>query len=130
MSTDLKGMKELRKSLKQFPQNIQRNVVNGAVRAGGKPLILRARELVPVDTFALEKSIKIKKMRSKKGSTVTHYAVYTKLYYAHIIEFGSSKAPAYPFMRPALEQEADKSIVFFKDYMQKRIQKEIAKAKK
>lgn len=130
MSEDVEGMRELRKALRQFPRNIQKNVVNGAVRAGGKPIILRAKELAPVDTAGLKKSIKIKKMRTSRDSTLTHYAVYAKSYYAHFIEFGTSKAPAYPFMRPAVEQEAEKSIVFFKEYMQKRIPKEVLKAKK
>jgi len=136
-----RGVKELQKSLKQFPKNIQKNVMTGAVRAGAKPIVKRARELVPVEHGDLKKSIRIKKRRIPKGSTMLKFSIHAggnirvngeslRPYYAHMIEFGTSQMSAQPFMRPALEQEAGNAIKYVREYIEKRIPKEIAKARR
>jgi len=147
---EAKGLKELRKALKQFPKNIQKNVMVGAVRAGTKPIVKRAKELVPIDEGDVKKSIRAKKHRvSKSTPHIIKFSVHAggnikkngetlRPFYAAFIEFGYMKPKgdgfthvmARPFMRPALEQEANNSIVFVRDYMQKRIAKEIQKAAK
>ncbi|HIP50457.1 MAG TPA: hypothetical protein EYG94_00085 [Campylobacterales bacterium] len=147
---EAKGLKELTKALKQFPKNIQKNVMLGAVRAGTKPIIKRAKELVPVEEGDLKKSIRAKKRRVPKSTPyVIKFSVHAggnmkkagqklRPFYGSFIEFGYMKPTkegfkhmtARPFMRPAMEQEASNSIVFVRDYIQKRIPKEIEKAKK
>ncbi len=136
-----RGVKELQKSLKQFPKNIQKNVMTGAVRAGAKPIVKLSRELVPVEHGDLKKSIRIKKRRIPKGSTMLKFSIHAggnirvngeslRPYYAHMIEFGTSQMSAQPFMRPALEQEAGNAIKYVREYIEKRIPKEIAKARR
>ena len=48
-------------------------------------------------------------------------------FYAHMVEFGTSKMAARPFLRPAYENSADKSVKAFQQYALKRTEKEIAK---
>jgi len=138
-SSEPKGLKELTKALKKFPDNIQKNVMVGAIRAGAKPIIKRAKELVPVESGLLKKSIRVRKRRVPKGSTEIKFSVHaggevksfgTRAYHAHLIEFGTSKMSPKPFMRPAFEQEGENSISYVKEYMKKRIPKEIDKAKR
>ena len=50
-------------------------------------------------------------------------------FYGHILEFGSSKMAASPFMRPALESKAGEAINDVKKKMQQRIDKEIKRSK-
>ncbi len=139
---------DLLKALKQFPQNIQKNVIKGAVRAGCKPIVQEAKKNVPKETGNLKKSIGVVARRSKDKSKIK-FAVtprrhkklpkipYKELkkkgklggYYAHMIEFGTSTIPAQPFMRPAFENQDNQSIEEVKKYMAKRIDKEILKAK-
>ena len=143
MSND--SLKNLKKALRQFPKNVQKNIANGAIRAGCKPILFKAKSLVPFEQGDLEKSIKIRKRKSKNKNMV-HYSVSAgnfvqtvkgkqKIFYAAYVEWGhtskNGKATmAYPFMRPAYEMEAHKCIDATKAYYLKRIDKEIAKLKK
>lgn len=139
------SLANLKKALKQFPKNVQKNIATGAIRAGCKPILVRAKQLAPYGQGDLEKSIQIRKRKSK-DKNIVHYSVTAgnfvdtlegkrKIIYASSIEWGYTKpngtaVMAYPFMRPAMESEAHKSIDFVKVYYAKRIKKEIAKARK
>ena len=143
MSND--SLKNLKKALRQFPKNVQKNIANGAIRAGCKPILDKAKSLVPFEQGDLEKSIQIKKRKSRNKNMV-HYSVSAgnfvqtvkgkqKIFYAAYVEWGhtskNGKATmAYPFMRPAYEMEAHKCIDATKAYYAKRIDKEIEKIKK
>lgn len=160
--SEVKGLDELLASLKQLPQNIQKNVVRGAIRAGAASLVKEAKANVPVDTGNLKKSIGIVAVKSKKPqyiqfkvTTRKGYGLKNDGWYAHMVEFGtlgkrdeplssethrSLKAkemaekgfgsPAQPFMRPAYENKGEEAIDVAKEYMSKRIDKEIQKVKK
>jgi len=148
MSNTAQGLDQTLKALRQFPQNIQKNVMVGAIRAGCKPIVQEAKNLVPVKSGFLKKSIKIRKRRTARETPYKlHFTVsagnYVKGFgakasHAHLVEFGFVQAdskggkhvPAHPFMRPALEREATHSIDFVRDYIAKRIPKEIEKARR
>lgn len=125
---------QLLQALKQFPINIQNNVLTGAVRAGCKPIVDEAKANVPKDTRNLEKSIGTVK-RKTKDKSIARFSVTPRRggkhdgFYAHMIEFGTSKMPAAPFMRPAFENQSDQSIKAAKEYIAKRIDKEVEKAR-
>ena len=127
---DVNGLDEVLKKLKKLPEKVQKRVLVGAVRAGAKPIIKEAKRLVPVRTGTLKKSIGVVKRRSK-DKNIIHYTVAPRKkkggWYAHYVEFGTSKMSAKPFMRPAYEKEGENSIKFVREYMKKRVDKEIAK---
>ena len=56
----------------------------------------RAREMAPVDTGNLRASIRVE----RDGN---NHAVVTDVSYAPFLEFGTSRAPAQPFLGPAAE---------------------------
>lgn len=145
ISGDISG-NELLKALQQFPKNIQKNVMIGAIRASANVVRDRARELVVKDTGNLKKSI-VSIQRSNrlafnqfsmmKGNenTITFSVTPSKGgknsgWYAHFIEFGTSKQVAQPFLRPAFEQSQDDCLIKAKEYIAKRIPEEVAKAKR
>ena len=125
---------DLLKALKQFPQNIQKNVITGAIRAGCKPILNEAKANIPIDSGNLKKSMGIIKRKSR-DKTKVRFSVTPRRggkydgFYAHMIEFGTSKMTAQPFMRPAYENQDDQSINAAKEYLAKRIDKEVEKAK-
>lgn len=125
----------LLKALKKFPENIQKNVMTGAVRAGAKVISGEAKSNVQIATGNLKKSIGIIKRKSK-DKTKIRFSVTPRRggkndgFYSHMVEFGTSKMAAQPFMRPAFENQSDQSIKATKEYLAKRIDKEIAKAKR
>lgn len=145
--------KNLLKALNKFPVNFQKRVFNGAVRAGAVPIRNEADRLVPFETGNLEKSIKITKRRPLKvdPNLVTFSVSPVKKrfkaqnkkdylagktlgevggWYAHFLEFGTEKMIAQPFLRPAFNLKYKDSIGASKAYIQKRIKKEVARAKR
>ena len=67
----------------------------------------RARVLVPKDTHALEKSIRVVRLKGDPKLNVRVYAGNRKrrkeggAFYAHMVEYGTVKMKAKPFLRPA-----------------------------
>lgn len=122
------------KALGQFPGNIQKNVMVGAIRASANVVRDRAREIVPIDTGTLKKSIRSIQRKAKQGevmfSVTPSKGGKNSGWYAHFIEFGTSKQVAQPFLRPAFEQSQDDCLTKAKEYIAKRIPEEVAKAKR
>lgn len=129
------GFKELEANLKALPLRLARNVVARATYAGAVVVRDAARKNAPVKTGKLRKSIRIKKKRSRRGSTEVIYTVFPKEYYGHIVEKGSGPhiikvktkkalgkygkfglivkhpgAKAKPFLRPAFDDNIPRII--------------------
>lgn len=138
ISADING-NDLIKALRMFPKNIQRNVMVGATRAAANVVRDRARELVPKRTRNLEKSIVSIQRSNKEFSVLNPNTITFSVtpqrgatydgWYAHMVENGTVKQVAQPFLRPAFEQSRDKSLEAAKDYIAKRIPEEVMKAK-
>lgn len=126
--------KKLLQALNELPINIQRNVMNGATRAGAKVVSDEAKRLVPIKYGRLKKSIGIIKRRAKRGETT--FSVSPRRggrndgFYGRFIELGTSKMSAKPFLRPALEKSVNEVLKASKEYIADRLPKEVAKAKK
>ena len=91
-TTTIDGLDEFYRQLQEFPVNIEKNVMRGAIRAGLKPIVDEAKALCPVKSGALQKSIRIKfRNRSQQYGWIRGVitAGNREAFYAHIIEFGS-----------------------------------------
>lgn len=139
-----RGLAELHKALQQLPVEIERKLLQGALRAGLKEMQAAAKANVPVKSGALRDSIKVRVRNKKdrwrlKGSVV---AGNKTAYYAHMVEFGTAAhlikpknrkslffagvmrelvehpgAAPKPFMRPAFDAAAAAAINAFADKM-------------
>ncbi|MBL4730786.1 MAG: HK97 gp10 family phage protein [Sulfurimonas sp.] len=126
------GMEELLKNLETIPDKVQKRILVGAVRAGAKPIATEAKNLVPKDTGNLKKSIGVTKLKVRKKNLVFFQVSprsYGKHdgYYGLFLELGTSKMIAHPFMRPAFEKEGENSIIAVKEYIAKRLDKELSR---
>lgn len=127
--------KDLLKALHKFPENVQKNIMNGAIRSAAAGISKAAKQRAPAgETGLLKKSIGVVKRRSKSKNIVS-FSVTPRLkkehgYIGYFHEFGTSKMAAHPFMRPAFEAEGPNAIGFVRAYMKKRIDKEIEKSKR
>lgn len=145
---------QVQKALEKLPGVLQQKVVIGATRAAAKVIAEEAKENVPVDIGLLKKSIsvaKAKKRDTKDGHIKFYVVPKSKIlisskvtvggkrgklkskvnaYYAHMVEFGTSKMAAHPFLRPAFENSADKSVKAFQEYAINRVEKEVKKLAK
>lgn len=130
MSLQLTGMRELQQALNRLPKELQRTVEASALRAGMAPVRKSARANLgrSKDSGLLQKSLGLTVKKSKNGQltarvgprsgftqTVTRKGR-TKpqkanpVKYAHLIEYGTSRAPAQPFIRPAVESNSGQII--------------------
>lgn len=126
--------KALIKTLNTLPQNIQKNVMVGAVRAGANVVRDEARRLAPIDTGNLRKSLV--SIRRKGDKNTIQFSVTPSRggkydgWYAHFVEFGTSKMAAQPFLRPAIESRQDEVLQTTKEYIATRLPQEVEKAKR
>ena len=153
---EVKGLADLQRALQDLPVKIERNVMRGAVNAGGQVFRKEARANVPVKSGDLRNSIRVSVRVSTKAGRVdgTVKAGDRKAFYAHMVEFGTQRhvikarkggmlniggrlvsqvdhpgARAKPFMRPAFDKAGQASIAAFADYIRKRLPTEVAKLK-
>lgn len=89
---DFSGGKELDAALKQFPMKVQKNILRGAIRAGSRTIVKKAKQLAPRDDGKLRKSIRAKSPKLK-GKLITGglSAGNKDAYYAEWVEFGTKK---------------------------------------
>lgn len=143
--------KAVQDALKKLPATLQQKVVTGATRAAASVIAKEAKKNVPVRTGLLKKSIAVRmvpKRKTEAGHVKFYALTLSKLkfsakatvdgkkaklkatryaFYGHMVEFGTSKMAAHPFMRPAYESSAETSVKAFQEYALKRTEKEIAK---
>jgi len=120
MEVEMRGFKELEKSLLQLETKVAKKVVRQALRAGGKILLKAVKQKVPVDTGELKKNIKVKAGKRKKGQASIFVGTSEKNYsgpyfYASFVEYGHLQGSrniakanrefvaARPYMRPSFD---------------------------
>ena len=118
----VEGLKDLEKSLLKLGAKLGGKTLRSAVSDTLKPIQKTAKELVAQDSGLLKRSIRRRarisrtgrggrtavvgavsagsggKSKNRKGEKVR------RAFYAHMIEFGTKRSVAKPFMRPAYDQ--------------------------
>lgn len=140
-SMEIKGLKELNKELKKLPKDIRTKTLNFAVGKSARMLRDLAIQMVPVDTGNLKSAIvaglapkreRVSQWESKYRVKVKPKGKITVLtrgksrrsnstYYARMVEEGTSKMPARPFMRPAFQLGRGMAVQMFSTNLNKRI---------
>jgi HK97 gp10 family phage protein len=98
------GYQEIDAALAALEPKIQRKVVRGALRAGANRILGAALENIrtnpSIDEGKLLGALKVRAL--PRSRTSIGMAVYTKgAAHANIVEYGSKRMPAEPFLRPA-----------------------------
>lgn len=136
----LTGFKELADALRELGPRVARNGLRAAVSAGAAVVRNEARNLAPVRTGEMKKDIQMKRERDIKGQFSAKYSVYVRSgkksrlagkarnidkdsWYWRLVEFGTSKMTAQPFMRPAFEKQKEAAIEAMREKLDERIQK-------
>lgn len=150
MKVDIKvqGLKELGQQMDKLDKKVRNRIARAATAAGARHIRDTAKAMVPVDTGQLKQNIVVKKFRDRQpdktlygigliskestyGDTKTNRrkgragkSYWTdKAYYGHMVEFGTRKMPAQPFLRPALETQKEQTVAVVK----KRLTEELVK---
>lgn len=119
------GMDKIRSNLEKLARLTNRDVVEDSLLEGAEVIAAEARNLVPVRTGNLRSSIAVvtngKEVNFSDGSLSSgNFEVYIGPlqgrdqphdgFYGHMIEFGTYKMAAQPFMRPAFDSQAGRAI--------------------
>lgn len=110
---EIRGGKELDRLLRELGPRTAARVGDNALRSAGRAIVRLARDRVPVDTGALRDSMTVQ--ADRRGRTETKRSV--KIGFrkpvssrAHLVEFGTVKMRARPFMTPAMEEGRDDAL--------------------
>jgi len=110
IDANLRGFDALEKALGKFSERTERQVAVTGLRAGGRAVIKYATQNAPVDDGLLADR---KSWMSKAGRYHPGHDIGIKVgtkggkkfaWYAHLVEFGTAKAKAHPFFRPAFDE--------------------------
>lgn len=148
------GLKDLEKELVALGANEGRKVLTRAARKAFAPVLEAAKANAPVDTGLLRDNIVIATEKPKDGESVVNVglrvkkskekrtskyrspnaqrsAAYQSPHWRwHFIEGGTSSHPARPFLRPALDANADKVLANLNAELRKAIDSVLKKRKK
>jgi HK97 gp10 family phage protein len=114
MKMDLGGLNDLLSNLSEIEQS-KKDEVSQIVKETAFKIQAGAKQFSPVDTGNLKRNIKVEisadEMSAKVGTKSEDVE------YAHYVEFGTSKAPAQPFLHPAAEEEYPEYIKRLKEVL-------------
>jgi HK97 gp10 family phage protein len=148
------GLKDMETELVALGANEGRKVLTRAARVAFKPVQEAAQAAAPVDTGLLRENIAIVTQKPKDGASVvnvglrirksketriskhgvskggTHRLSTSPHWRWHFIEGGTSTTPARPFLRPALDANAEKVVAGLNGELRKAIDRVLKKRKK
>jgi len=129
-SFEIRGTRELKRTLNNLADQVSRRAIRGALTAGAKPIRKSARANVRVRTKELRKNIKTRSAKFGTGSVVVLVGP-TGLpkSRAHFEEFGTIKEAAHPFMRPAWDSQKEIALRIITREMETRVLKIAKKIK-
>lgn len=127
MTVTIHGLPRLRAQFSELKDKSQRAVLRSAIRSAARPVVKEAKLLVPVDEGDLKAGIKSSVSVKQGGSVEALIGFEQDDFYGRFVELGTSKMPARPFLRPALENKQDEVVKIFADAIDAQIQRVAAK---
>ena len=145
--THVKGLSELVKAMEVLPVKVEKNILRGALRAGMNTVKPVAQQGVHQISGKLAKGLKVG-TKSKGGTVIANLkATGQHAFIAHMLEFTGARPhritpkiakavsiggriysavnhPGFtkkPFMRPALDQQAQAAVIAAAEYMKNRL---------
>lgn len=155
MSLKVRGLESVMAQLREVDANLGQKALAKASRAAFKRVADMAKQLVPVDSGELRDAIRIKVLKPKKGDTVVTVGIQIATTTSngkqarvaaaafnegqsqrlppsrrwHFIELGTAHIAASPFLRPALDANAQGVVDDLSVQLRKQIADAIKKAR-
>ncbi len=107
-------------SLDRFSEKIKSTVIRTGAQAAAQVFYEETKQRVPVETGRLKSSIYQVFSKDNSGDGVAVYHISwnrRKAPHGHLVEFGTSKSAARPFLRPAFESVKESAVDAAKDTM-------------
>ena len=119
MEIEIAGFRELEDKLSNLDEKLKRALAE-ALKEIAEKIRDDAKDLVPVDTGSLRKSIRVEKEGELQvsviagGGGVINPRTGREVDYAGYVEFGTSRMSPQPYMQPALEKNRDEILKIVK----------------
>lgn len=123
----LEGFDAVQKALKDLAPREANQVLKRTVTKIAAGMRDEARRRVPVDEGTLKKAIRSKRERGTKTSAEAGLRIHPKGFYWHLIEFGTIKAPAQPFLVPSIEHTRANIAKIFREEFFKQFARQMVK---
>lgn len=144
---EVRGLKELQAQLADLPAKLAAKALAQGMKKAMAPVLAAAKAMAPRDTGALADSLKLAIRRSRDGTVRVGIRIGGSKRGAggadgkgkdtlpparrwHFIELGTADLAPHPFLRPALDQNAERVLGMLKDEVLVAIQKVTRGAKK
>lgn len=144
MATNIKGLADLKRNLRQVGKSLHNFVISEALKEGSKTIQKAAKANAGKDTGILKRSIRVYKRRGDSPSQV-YFAVFAGAsvsdkkrraryrlksntekadpYYARFHQMGTRYTSANPFMTKALQDNAQAAIDVIADVVRREVMK-------
>lgn len=130
--THIEGLDFLARQFADLEAKAQRKVWRTSLRKGARPVMKEMRDTVPVDEGdtkrAVAQSVKVQRDKANVDIGIRRKAKGRPGARVHLIEFGTSKMPARPFMRPAIDKKGHEAVERIGDVFREEIIKVTLKA--
>lgn len=111
LGMNVKGLDAMRRTLKGLPKELEDKVVQDGSVAMAEIVARTARGIVQVKTGRLKQTIRVRKGVVRTGGVKTKGGKVAAggkgVIYAPFIEFGTSRARDFPYIRPALDRHRE-----------------------
>lgn len=121
----LKNGKEIAKALRDIPKDISTGILRDACRSGALIILRGVKAATPVRTGRLKAGTDIELIQGvrgqrrawKKADTISSlssitvgYAVGSKAFYIHLVNFGTENFPGYHYLEDAFQKTAPRAV--------------------
>jgi HK97 gp10 family phage protein len=130
LSVRFEGGAELAKTLNALPTAVSRKIQNDALEAAAEPIVAVARRMAPREPGGRDLADNIEQQTKRAGvdefgdakAAMVVVGPLKGFFYGHFQEWGTVRHAAQPFMRPAFEQNKERSLTIIKDRLWTNIQ--------
>jgi HK97 gp10 family phage protein len=105
----IEGAEELNEALRDVGDSVTGIIVRQAAEAGANVIAEEAQRLAPVDEGDLRDSIKAKPRRIQQGRAQFEIGPGGDAWYGKLVELGTEKMPAKPYLRPAFDAKQEEA---------------------
>jgi len=105
----VEGADELNRALRQVGDRVTGLLLQQAAEKGAEIIAEEARRLAPRDTGALAEGIGVQPGRLQQGRAQMNIGPGKAEWYGELVEIGTEKMAAQPYLRPALDGKAEEA---------------------
>jgi len=126
----IEGLDRLDEALQELAWPAARRALRKGMRAGANIVRDEARQKAPVKTGKLRRRIRTRERREENGWMRFAIEVPQSVFYGRFFEFGTSKQPARPFLRPAAANQTDAAVAQMRSSLAEAIELEMQRARR